>query len=353
MTAILVTTTEERTGKTVVSLALAMTARERGLDAGYMKPKGTRLESVVGKTLDTDPLLARELLDLDAELDVLEPIVYSPTFIEQAIRGREDPAALRETVRDRFEQLAAERAVMVVEGGGTLDTGRVIGLADPDLAELVDADALLVASYSQPADLDRLLVAADQFGDRLAGVLFNAVDEQAYDRIEADVIPFLEREGVPVVGVLPRVSELAGVTIADLADRLDAERLTDVPDDVFVERLIVGAMGADTALRYFRRTKAAALVTGGDRPEIQTVALEAPGIRCLVLTGGIRPSSAILGKADERGVPVLLVQPDTLTTVDRAEEVVSVGRTPDGSSVARMRDLLAQHADVDMLLETS
>ncbi len=154
-----------------------------------------------------------------------------------------------------------------------------------------------------------------------------------------------------MLGVLPRVPELAGVTVADLADRLGAERLTDAPTDAYVERFIVGAMGADTSLRYFRRTKDAAVITGGDRPEIQTVALEAPGIKCLVLTGGVRPSSAILGKADERGVPILLVQPNTLSTIDRAEALVSVGRTPDAASVDRMRALLGEHADVEALLD--
>lgn len=44
-----------------------------------MKQKGTRPRSAVGKTLDEDPLLARELLDLDAGTEDLEPIVYSPT----------------------------------------------------------------------------------------------------------------------------------------------------------------------------------------------------------------------------------------------------------------------------------
>jgi len=55
-----------------------------------MKPKGTRLQSNVGKTLDQDPMLAREVPRPDAEMHQMEPIVYSPTFVEGAIRGTED-----------------------------------------------------------------------------------------------------------------------------------------------------------------------------------------------------------------------------------------------------------------------
>lgn len=83
MTTVLITGTEESTGKTAIALALAQLTREQDRSVGYMKPKGTRLRSVVGKTLDEDPMLARELLDLDAEMHELEPIVYSPTFIDR------------------------------------------------------------------------------------------------------------------------------------------------------------------------------------------------------------------------------------------------------------------------------
>ncbi|ERH12427.1 MAG: hypothetical protein J07HB67_01446 [halophilic archaeon J07HB67] len=60
--AILVGSVAGSGGKTAVALALATLAAEHGLDVGYAKPKGTRLRSRVGKTLDEDPMLARELL---------------------------------------------------------------------------------------------------------------------------------------------------------------------------------------------------------------------------------------------------------------------------------------------------
>jgi hypothetical protein len=92
------------------------------------------------------------------------------------------------------------------------------------------------------------------------------------------------------------------------------------------------------------------VITGGDRAEIHSVALEAPGVRCLLLTGGVEPSDAVLGTAETRGIPVLLVRGDTMTTIDRAEGVVRSGRTRDARTVERMRELLADHADVDALL---
>ncbi|RZV08170.1 hypothetical protein BDK88_3134 [Natrinema hispanicum] len=347
---LLVSSLAESTGKTAITLALARLARSAGDSVGYMKPKGTRLQSNVGKTLDEDPLLARELLELEAEIHDLEPVVYSPTFIEQVIRGREDPDDLRERVREAFETLAADHDRLFVEGGGRYDIGQIVDLTDADIAALFDARVLLVASYEIPADIDDVLAAADQFGDRLAGVVFNDVPDAAYDQLETDVVPFLEGQGMPVHGVLPSERELSGVTVANLADELGATMLVDEGQDSYVERFSVGAMGADSALRRFRRTKDAAVITGGDRAEIHTAALEAPGIRCLILTGGHRPPGTILGQASEKGVPILSVQTDTLATVERAEDVIRSGRTRDAETVDRMEQLLSDHAAVDEIL---
>jgi BioD-like phosphotransacetylase family protein len=149
---------------------------------------------------------------------------------------------------------------------------------------------------------------------------------------------------------MPRVQDLAGVTVGELADELGATTLTDVPTDAYVERLSVGAMSGDEALRQFRRTKDAAVITGGDRSEIHTAALEAPGVKCLILTGGHRPPGAVLGKATEKGVPVLSVQSDTLTTVERADAVVRSGRARDERTVDRVQELVTGHVDVDAIL---
>jgi BioD-like phosphotransacetylase family protein len=351
MKPVLVTSTAESTGKTAVALALARAAQERGETVGYMKPKGTRLQSAVGKTLDSDPMLARDLLGLDDEMHDLEPVVYSPTFVQEAIRGREDPDAVQERVQESFEHLAAGRDRMVIEGAGTLTTGGIVDLTDADVAALLDADVVLVSRYSAPGDVDEVLAAADTLGDRLAGVLFNAVPDAAFDELATDVVPFLEGKGVRVFGTLPRNQELAGITVAELARELGAEVLTDdAPTDAFIERFVVGAMGASEALTQFRRTRDAAMITGGDRTEIQTVALDAPGVKCLLLTGGFRPPGAVVGRAEEAGVPVLLVGSDTLTSIDRAEELVRSGRTRDERTVEAMGDLLADYADLDALL---
>lgn len=348
---VLVTSLEESTGKTAVALALGIATQERGQRVGYMKPKGTRLRSAVGKTLDQDPLFARETLDLESEMHDMEPIVYSPTFVQEAIRGREDPDSLRERVESSFRSLSADVDRMILEGGGSLTAGGIVGLTDADIAELLDATIVLIAGFEDPGDTDEILAAADHLGDRLGGVLFNDVPDAAFDTLASDVVPFLEGRGIRVYGTVPRDDELAGVTVAELVDEIGAEVLTpDVRTDARIRRFVVGAMSSEEALGQLRRVRDAALVTGGDRPDIQTTALEAPGIECMLLTGGIRPSDAVLGRAAAADVPVLSVRTDTATTLDRTDEILNAGRTRNKEAIERMGRLLDDYADIDAIL---
>lgn len=352
MRTILVTGTNDSTGKTAVTLALALIAKERGDSVGYMKPLGTRLRSAVGKTRDEDPLLARDLLELTAALEDLEPVVYSPTFVDETVRGRQDPGAVRERVRAAFETLSEDKDLLLVEAGGPPATGGVVDLTHADIAEMFDADVLALGTYREGSDIDAVLALADHIGDRLNGVLFNAVPDVAQDDLEGEVVGFLEGRNVPVMGIIGRDPTLAGITIADLADELGATVLTSQgPTDTRIERFQVGAMSAESALRHFRRTSDAAVITGGDRADVQTAALQAPGVKCLILTGGHRPSNSVLGKAEEHEVPVMLVQADTVTAVDRAERVLRTGRTRSAEAVRHMRDLLTDHADLSAILD--
>lgn len=351
-TSVLVSGSEETTGKTAVGLAIGQLGRDRDRRVGYMKPRGTRLQSTVGKTLDRDPMLASELFDLEIDLEDLEPIVYSPTFIEAVLSGREDAAALHERVLEAYRQCADGRDLMIVEGASGTSLGEIIDLTDADLASLLDAEVIVVAGFEDVRDVDVVLSMARDMGDHLGGVLFNGIPSPVSQRLESDVVPFLEGQGVPVLGVLPRIRELAGVRVGDLASELGARLLTDAPTDAYVERFLIGAMGGESALRHFRRTHDAVVITGGDRADILSVALEVPGVEGLVLTGGLRPSGAVLGKAQERGVPVMVVQTDTVTTIERVEGIIRSGRTRDAATVERMRELLLEHADVDALLGT-
>jgi hypothetical protein len=128
-----------------------------------------------------------------------------------------------------------------------------------------------------------------------------------------------------VLGILPEERLLSSVSVRELVEQLGGETLCcqEGLDDL-VEYLMVGAMTAETAITYFRGRPNKAVITGGDRTDVMFAALET-STQCLILTGNRVPIPEVLARAREVRVPIVVVKPDTLSTVRSAERIF--GRT--------------------------
>jgi hypothetical protein len=114
---------------------------------------------------------------------------------------------------------------------------------------------------------------------------------------------------------------------------------------------MVGAMSAEQALPRIRRIPGAkAVITGGDRADIQLVALET-ATQCLILTGHLRPVPEVLRRAEELGVPVLLVRGNTMETVDAIEQVFGKTRLGQASKLEQFEALMDEHFDFGRLYQ--
>jgi len=132
--------------------------------------------------------------------------------------------------------------------------------------------------------------------------------------------------------------------------RLGAEVLCR-PDrmELMVESLKIGAMNVNSALEYFRRAHNMAVVTGGDRTDIQVAALET-STQCLILTGHLPPTDTILSRAEDLEVPILSVDLDTLTTVEIIDKAFGQARLHEPIKVQEICQMMANHFDGDRLL---
>ena len=118
---------------------------------------------------------------------------------------------------------------------------------------------------------------------------------------------------------------------------------------MLIEHLVVGAMSAEQALPRIRRVPGTkAVITGGDRADIQLVALET-ATHCLILTGHLRPVPEVLRRAEECGVPVLLVRSNTLETVQAIEQVFGKTRLGQRAKLEEFEALLEKHFDFSRL----
>ncbi|MGL6135459.1 MAG: DRTGG domain-containing protein, partial [Prochlorococcaceae cyanobacterium] len=188
-------------------------------------------------------------------------------------------------------------------------------------------------------------------GERLAGVVLNGVHPDRLAGLRQEIVPALERLGIPVLGVMPRSPLLRSVTVEELVRRLQAEVLCSHDRlDLLVETLSIGAMNVNSAMEFFRRRRNMAVVTGADRTDIQLAALEA-STQCLILTGVGDPLPQLVTRAEELDVPLLKVEHDTLTTVEVIEQAFGHVRLHEAVKATYAVRLVEEHCNFASLFQ--
>ena len=349
MKTLIISSTRPYAGKSGLSLALLALLDQRGISAGYFKPYGTMPHGVGQVVTDEDAEYIGARSPANAPLDAVSPVVVTRGFIEQILTS-DQSVDHSQHVDDSFARASHGADAMIVEGPSDLAQGRTIGLHLCALAELLDARVLLVERPDGLRLPDTVLWTRDCLGDRLIGVVFNAVTESLYPFVSTEVTDFLVRQGLPVFGTLRHDALLSSASVAEITAVLNGTVLCaeDHMEDR-VERFMVGAMGQDKALRYFRGRTHKAVITGGDRSDVQLAALETD-TRCLILTGNLPPAPLVLARAEELGVPMILVAMDTLSAVERLEGLLGRVRLHDSGKADRIREMLTEAVDIDKLL---
>jgi len=341
--------TAGNSGKSLLTVGLGLALKESGYRIGYFKPLGKLPTMVEGKVVDGDSQFIKGILQLAEPLDQICPVVLTQDLFTRGLRG--ETAELRPRIQKAFEAVSAGKDLVIIGGAGSLSDGAFLGISGTRLAKEFRAPVILIDPYTNEVCLDCIMTAKEALGDHLIGVVLNRVPPQSLPEVEQMVVPFLVSKGVEVLGVLPLDKVLDAVTVRQMVEILDGKVLC-APEklDEFVERFSVGAMDVDAALGYFRKLPNKAVITGGNRADIQLAALET-STKCLVLTGDQTPNDIIVTRARELGVPIVLVHHDTLATVEKLESVLGRIRIREDRKVQRARELLRDRLNVRRIIE--
>ena len=321
---LLIGSSEPFSGKSALALGLARQLLNQGVRLRFGKPLAS-MPAADGPLIDADTRFIGSFLGLAEEQ--LIPSLHSldpEAAHRRLLMGDQEAGEALVALRQALDQggCADDEALVMLEGAGSLSEGLLFGLSLPQLAHGLEAEVVLVHPWQDSRSVDPLLEVRRQLGDRLAGVVLNAVEPEAVPALRADVRPALERLGLPVLGIMPRSPLLRGVTVEELGRRLQARVLCSADRlDLLVETLSIGAMNVNSAMEFFRRRRNMAVVTGAGRTDIQLAALEA-STQCLILTGVGEPLPQLISRAEELEVPVLKVEHDTLTTVEVIEAAI-------------------------------
>ncbi len=350
MVCLYVGSTKGYSGKNLTVMGLGQRFLKDGLRVGYFKPFGRLPVKTEGVLTDKDAWFIHRVLMLKDPVESLCPVVMTQDLMVDGCRG--ECPGLDQKILAAFDVVSKGKDVVLVGGAGKLESGKLFDISGYDVIEKLNASVLLVDYYEGEFYLDAVLDAQYRLGKRLLGAIINRVDAAYLDRLEDLIVPWLERKGIPVFGILPDDAVLASVMIGDIVDTLVGDVLCCRNKlDGLIEHFLIGGMQVDRALEYIRKTRNNAVIVGGDRADVQLAAIEAM-TQCLILTGNLYPNEIVVSRAELRGIPIVVVRDDTYSVAKKVEELSRKLRLREKEKVYYGIQLMDEKVNFERLYQT-
>ncbi|HEX7515480.1 MAG TPA: DRTGG domain-containing protein [archaeon] len=323
--ALVISSVSERSGKTVVALGLALNFK--GV-LGFYKPIRENLIPVKGNLVDEDAHLMKHVLNLEDE-SLLSPFTYN---LLKGIKA--------EDIICGFNRICNDKQAVLLEGTKDISTGFLHNISSIQIAKMLKAEILLVTDIYSLDTVAMTKLLLDKLKVGLKGVVLNQSQDPVFEN-------YMKKRGIKILGSIPYLTALKALHAYEIAEELGGEVIVEGEDHP-IERILIGAMTPESALKYFRKAPAKAVITGGDRADIQLAALST-STSCLVLTGGLYPANHVIARAQELGVSVVLVNLDTLTAAERLERLTARIDPFDRQKIDLIKETVRQNLDIESI----
>jgi uncharacterized protein len=340
---------EAYSGKSSICIALGKILIGRGIKVGYMKPAGTLPMRIDGVTTDEDAKYIEGILDIKDNLEDISPIILTQNYYREGLRDNDFSGNFLDIIEKSYQKIKLDKDIVLLEGAGNIESGMFLGISSKDICSRLKAKAVLILRYSTEI-ADRVLIAREFLGDNFGGVIINWIPQNQADYVTDIILPFFLKKDINVFGCIYFDKTLSSVTIKEVADLLEGKIISakDKVDEL-ISSFMIGAMSEEQALTFFKKQSNKAVITGGDRADVQLAALETD-TKCLILTGNFEPPTIVTNRAEELGVPVVLVPFDTLTTMEKINEIIGKVRFHEFVKIDKMIEVVKKQVDIDLMI---
>lgn len=320
-----------RSGKTVITLGLALNSR---VFTGFFKPFQEKMVNMDGQLVEEDAYLMQSLIDFEANPHELCP------FPRESM-----PKLTMEQVEAAYKKASKDKELMIVEGMEYISNGFLYGLSAFELVERLNSD-LIILSDALPESIDRVAMIKqllDYRGIPLKGVILNLCSD-------VGLANHLKSRGIPVLGLMPYTPSLRTLHVFEIVEELNGIVLTGHENlNNTAEKTLIGAMSQESALKYFERVPNKVVITGGDRSDILLSALNT-STSCIILTGGLLPSQAVIDRARGQGMPMISVKEDTLSASEKVDNMIARIDPTDEKKIRTIKEEVAKNIDIGQIL---
>jgi len=292
-----------------------------------------------------------EVLQLNLPMDVIAPVILGERYLEES--SRVDLNYYKEKVLKAYEKVSEGKDIMIMEGPGAFGIGTSVGIDPITLVKRFNSRILVVSSIEDDTTIDRIIwdnKSTEVINKSCIGIILNLIPKTDLERVKGYATPVFKKHNVDVLGIIPEHVEIKAPTVKEICEVTKCKILTrgDKLDNL-IEEFLVGAMTPESALTYFRRSLRKGVITGGDRTDIQLSALQTD-TSALILTGNFYPDVRVIARAEELGVPVLLVPYDTYSTVRKIGSVTGRIASSDTKKIELAKKLVNDYVDWQRIL---
>jgi len=201
-----ITGTDTGIGKTVVTAGLAANLRQKGINAGIMKPVQTGSKKIDGSLVSMDALFTMSVAGINGAMELISPYRLEPPLAPRIAAELEGVNIDLWEINRAYRKLCTRHDFMLVEGAGGIMAPIAGRFLMADLIKALHLPAIIVARPGLGTVNHTLLTVeyAKSKGIHVAGIIINGLKESeagAAEKTNPGLIA--ELSGVPVIGIIP------------------------------------------------------------------------------------------------------------------------------------------------------
>ena len=355
---IFIAATRMNDGKTTTSLGLYSALNDGEKKIGYIKPVGQRFVDVNGEKIDEDSFLLTETFDVSVPIQAMSPIVVDKDFTKNYL---DDSASIYPKIVNRlcrsFDRAAYEKDYIIIEGTGHAGVGSVFDLSNAEVANILNAKVIIVASGGIGRPIDEIALNQALFekaGADIIGVIINKVQSDKLDFIKHYCGQALEKMNLKLLGVIPENAKLSEPSLSQIIHEIRGECL-NTTNNIQSKKIKKVVIGAKTGLSTIDDIEEGTLIiTSGDREDIIQPCIKsnkASMLSGIILTNAITPNDATLEDIQTSEIPFILSNDSSYSVISRMNKMNIKTQPHDVDKISIIKEILKSNIDLKEIEE--
>jgi len=219
--------TSQHVGKTTSTLGLMAAIRARGHKVSYCKPVGQEFVELGELRVDKDALLFARGMDFELKADLHSPVIIgrgvTSAYLDDPTRFEFGPAITKAS-----RKLQSENDIVIYEGTGHPGVGSVCDMSNAQVARLLGAPVVMIVEGGIGSTIDKLNMNLAMFREQrvpVRGVIVNKCLPKKMEKVRRYVDIYLQKLGIPLLGVLPYEKTLSSPIMATIRRALKGKTL--------------------------------------------------------------------------------------------------------------------------------